>query len=275
MNSYFTYRRLSPIGVLFVLWSPLLVIAEPAVNEPNVKLSAQGGSFDGKGTGIGFGSFAVPLSESFGLQVDAGAGSIDSSAYWGTGTHLFWRDPTIGLLGLTYSYQMWHDVDSSFRNSAQDAYMHRGGVEGELYLSRFTLGARGGYQDGTLNGDGYGQLKFRYYATDDLALQVKGDHFGGLNLIRGSFEYRPDIKALPGLSVFAEGGYGTRDFGMGQAGIRYYFGSTTRLIERDRRSDPDSLITDDTNPFIHRVLDGRRDSPAPVAPIKPPPPLHF
>jgi len=94
-----------------------LVICESAADEPavsalNAKLGAQGGSLDGMATGIGFGSFTTPLGHSFGVQVDAGAGSVDSKTYWSTGAHLFWRAPSVGLLGLTYSYQSWNDFYS-------------------------------------------------------------------------------------------------------------------------------------------------------------------
>lgn len=240
--------------------------AEPAVSELNGKLGANGGSFDGKGSGIGFGSVTAPLGHSFGLQLDAGAGSIDSNAYWGTGAHLFWRDPSVGLLGLTYGYQRWNDFDFGFlhnNNTAvvADAFMHRAGLEGEWYLSRFTLSGRGGYQDGTVNSDGYGQLKLKYYATDDLAVHATADHFGGQNLIRGGVEYRPNLEVLSGLSLFAEGGYGSQDYGMGQAGIRLYFGKPTTLIGRDRRSDPDSLIPDDTNALVQQIKNMRRGQP--------------
>lgn len=258
--------------------------ADPAVSGFNAKLGAQGGSLDGKGAGLGFGSFTAPLGHSLGLQIDAGAGSVDSKAYWGTGSHLFWRDPSVGLLGLTYSYQRWNDFNFGYLHNAnalviKDAYMHRGGAEGELYLSRFTVSGRGGYQDGTVKADGYGQLKLRYYATDDLSVHVTGDHFAGQNLIRGGLEYRPNLQVLSGLSFFAEGGYGSHDYGVGQAGIRYYFGQPTNLINRDRRSDPDMLIPDDTNALIQqtKTIHGTGVvQPTPVvdgAPIVTPPPV--
>lgn len=263
--------RLKPLiaailGLGFLGLAQPAAAADPAVSALSAKLGAQGGSLDGKGAGIGFGSIMAPLGHSLGLQVDAGAGSIDSNAYWGTGAHLFWRDPSIGLLGFTYSYQRWNDFDFGFLHNSstaivKDAFMHRGGMEGELYLSRFTLSGHGGYQDGTVKSDGYGQLKLRYYATDDLAVHVTGDHFGGQNLIRGGVEYRPGLEALSGLSLFAEGGYGSQDYGMGQAGIRIYFGKPATLINRDRRTDPDSLIPDDTNALIQQIKNMRVSQP--------------
>jgi hypothetical protein len=240
------------------------VVADPAVSEFNTKLSLQGLSLDGKGAGIGTGGFTAPLSYSFGVQQDVEAGFVNNQAYWGTGTHLFWRDPSVGLLGLTYSYQHWSNVDLGYINNSQtpvikDAVMHRGGVEGELYLLRFTLSGRGGYQDGTVKADGYGHLKLRYYATDDLVVYASGDHFTNQNLIRGGMEYRPNLDNLSGLSVFAEGGYGSYDYGMAQVGIRYYFGTPATLIDRDRHSDPETLFVQ--VPFAR-----------PAAVPKPPPP---
>lgn len=217
--------------------------SEPAVSEPNAKVSVQGASLDGRGAGIVSGLFTAPIGHSFGVQIDAQAGLVNSEAYWGTGAHLFWRDPSVGMLGVTYSYQQWSNFNFGWLDSntqiIKDATLHRGGVQGELYLSRFTLSGYAGYQDGNVPEGAYGQLKLGYYATDDLSLHVTGDHFAGYNMIRGGVEYRPNFTALPNLALFAEGGYATHEYGLATAGIRYYFGkSTPTLIHRDRHSDP-------------------------------------
>ena len=262
------------LSLSFLGFCQTATATDPAVSDLNFKLGAQGGSLAGLGSGLGFGSFTAPLGHSFGLQVDGGAGSVDSKAYWGTGSHLFWRDPSIGLLGLTYSYQRLNDVNFGYINNSntsvvKDAYMHNVGLEGDAYLSRFTVGGLGGYQGGTVNSDGYGQLKLRYYATDNWSVQAIGDHFAGQNLIRGGIEYKPNFEVLSGLSLFAEGGYGTHDYGMGQAGIRYYFGKQASLIDIDRRSDPQWT---NYNSFFQQIYSVTHQVNYPVPVIPPTPP---
>ena len=245
--------------------------SEPAVAEPNAKVSVSGLSLDGRGAGIVQGLFTAPLGHSFGAQIDVESGLVNSQAYVGTGAHLFWRDPNVGLLGVAYSFQNWSNANLGWLNYntqiVKDIRLHRGGMQGELYLSRFTLGGSAGYQDGTIRAGGFGQLMLKYYATDDLSVNIKGDHIAGNNLIRGGVEFRPNFTAIPDLAFFAEGGYGSHDFGMAQVGIRYYFGkSTPTLINRDRRTDPVDFFV----PVIS-IVPATQPQPAPVATPEPAP----
>lgn len=223
------------------------VASESAISEPNLRASFSGLSLDGRGAGIAQGLFAVPVGHSFGAQIDLESGLVNSEAYVGTGAHLFWRDPSVGLLGVAYSFQNWGNANFGNLNGitpiVKDATLHRGAVQGELYLSRFTLSGYGGYQDGNLKEGGFGQLMLKYYATDDLSFNIKGDHIAGTNMIRGGAEFRPNFTAIPDLTFFAEGGYASHDFGMAQVGIRYYFGkSTPSIINRDRTKDVTDLF---------------------------------
>jgi len=77
--------------------------AGPAVSETNAKLSAAGGSVDGDGTGLVTGSVSTGLGQSYGLQLDAAYGNISGDDLFAGGAHLFWRDPSVGLLGLIAS----------------------------------------------------------------------------------------------------------------------------------------------------------------------------
>ncbi len=230
----------------------------------NAKVSLQGLSLDGRGAGIATGLFTAPLGHSFGAQIDVQAGGVNSEAYWGTGAHLFWRDPNVGMLGVAYSYQQWSNANFGWINATtrdiKTANLHRGGVQGELYLSRLTLSGYAGYQDGNTREGAFGHLTLKYYATDDLSFHVAGDHYAGRNMIRGGLEYRPNLSVLPNLAFFAEGGYGTHEYGMATAGVRYYFGkSTPNLIVRDRRSDPEHIFI---NPDVSGNLD-KSNQPAP------------
>ena len=90
--------------IAFILtFSFTSIYAEPAVSELNAKIEGIGGVIDGDGTGAIAGSVALPLFESFGLQLDALGGTTDSNGLVGYGGHLFWRDPAQGLIGATLS----------------------------------------------------------------------------------------------------------------------------------------------------------------------------
>lgn len=141
----------------------------PAVDSLNAKVAAFGGAVDGTGLYGGAGSVSVPLGYRFGLQIDgivAGA-NLDvggDASLAGTSGHLFWRHPSIGLLGLYGNYlhaDAFGGVD-----------VFAGGVEGALYLGRFTLEGVVGAEGGDVDTRVFDVAKFSYYATDNLKLSV-------------------------------------------------------------------------------------------------------
>ncbi len=76
----------------------------PAVSGVNGKFAVFGGGLDSGGNDGemigGQGSLSVPISQRFGFQGDAfGFVAADDYVAGGAG-HLFWRDPSIGLLGV-------------------------------------------------------------------------------------------------------------------------------------------------------------------------------
>jgi hypothetical protein len=78
----------------------------PAVSEFNGKLSYEGGNMDSS-TGDNLeGSFTVPVGHSFGAQADALFSRIGNHGFYGGGGHLFWRDPDVGLFGIS-GYIEW------------------------------------------------------------------------------------------------------------------------------------------------------------------------
>lgn len=85
----------------------------PAVSSLNGKLSLSGGGtqpgydvsgffpFDDDFEG-GFkakGSVTVPIAYRYGFQADGVLGTVQDEFYGHGGAHLFWRDPSFGLLG--------------------------------------------------------------------------------------------------------------------------------------------------------------------------------
>lgn len=114
--------------------------AKPAVDGVNVKASPFFFHEDAENIEGANGSIAVPLGQEFGLQIDGLAASDfhknnDISAY-GTAAHLFWRDPSRGLLGVYGGYAKL--------NSPWDVSYHAAAAEGELYLDRFSVGGSPG-----------------------------------------------------------------------------------------------------------------------------------
>lgn len=209
---------------------------QPAVSAVNGKASILGGWVDDRATGRVDGSLTVPIGTSFGVQADARGGIEGSKGVWGVGGHLFWRDPARALFGL--------NVNWSERGNHNT--LGRAGPEAELYMNAFTLAGRGGYQFGTAKNGIFGQAEIRWYVVDDLMLAAGGEIAPGTNYLgRGRAEFQPALAALPGLSVFAEGDVGNRDYWRAVAGVRLYFGQAKSLKRRHREDDPVSGLDGD------------------------------
>ena len=203
-----------------------------AVSGPNAKISIGAGDTDGDATGLATGSVSFPVGDKFGAQIDGAFGGVGGDAAGGIGGHLFWRDPDKGLLGLTAAFA---GRDSRGPNSGG-----RAGVEGELYLGQFTTGASAGYQFGEIDHGGVGSINLRWYGTDDFMLSGGGAVAAGDSIARFGAEYQPGVKALPGLSVFADAEFGEHDWDRVFVGLRFYFGGKTKsLIRRHREDDPE------------------------------------
>lgn len=240
----------------------------PAVSAVNGKLAVAGGVTDSddqsaEALGLVLGSLAVPLGHAFGLQLDGLAGYQDGDFVGGFGTHLFWRDPEVGLVGVTGAYADGDSGSSSSStavttvgviqttttttSSTADREVVRLGGEGEYYFSRITLGGHAGYQfgEGVENGF-YGTATLRGYPTDDLALSLSG-HYAEGSGAAGSVgaEFRPGFDGLPGFALFADATAGEDDFVAALVGFRFYFGPSQTLIDRHRRDDPTVNLVQD------------------------------
>lgn len=232
-------------------------------------------------TFLGAGSLTLPIGNPFGFQLDGLAGTtrnglpqgaqsnnekLGSQTVLGVGAHLFWRDPKMGLAGLTASYNHFSKLSDAsdqewFRGSyggelLPERSVTRVGVEGELYLDQFTIGANAGWQVINLEfsdyvkanstnvpkdkSDGlYGGINFSWYATDNLMLSagVAADHNTDYVASAG-VEWAPALNSFHGLSVFADTSFGDNDYVSGMVGLRFYFGDNKSLKERHRYDDP-------------------------------------
>lgn len=192
--------------------------------------SAFGNNFDG--------SIAIPVFHQFGFQADGLYSKISNLSFYSGAGHFFWRDPQIGLLGITGGYLDRLGVDT-----------YQVGVEGEYYWRRFTFGAFGGvgsisYKFPTpfINTNPIqpvGRISAGVYPIDNLLLSASYATEFHDNLVQGELEYQTPIR---GLALTAEAAYGSHGYDHLLFGIRYYFGRDKSLIDRHRHDDPPGLV---------------------------------
>jgi hypothetical protein len=210
----------------------------PAVSELNGKISYAGGNMDSS-EGHNFdASLTLPVTHQFGVQVDGLYSRISDLDFYGGGGHLFWRDPAIGLVGITGGYLYRDGVDT-----------FQAGVEGQYYLRRFTFGFFGGvgsihYADPVPFIDTnptrfVGRISAGYYLMADLRIGVSYTTAFNNNLAQGNLEYQTPIS---GLSVTAEVACGDYGYDHWLLGLRYYFGGKKQLRDRERQDDPPGLM---------------------------------
>ncbi len=222
------------------LTTPASASDEPAVSGFNGKLGVRGGSWNSNGLEAVEGSFTAPISDLFGVQIDGLAGQTHGDTLWGAGGHFFWRDPEIALVGATYAHLRKGNTEVS-----------RTGLESEVYLGDFTVGARTGYQWGDARHSTYVDLDLRWYPIDNVMLQVGSQMVAGQYAGSVDVEYQPGFDAVPGLAFFGGGAYGedmghkygSEDYSRIDVGVRYYFGSNKSLKDRHRKDDPQSLFS--------------------------------
>ncbi len=173
----------------------------------------------------------------------------------------FWRDSDLGAIGVAGSHVNQHE---SFLTVATSASQWRMGGFAELYLNEsLTFGGGAHY----LTGDAFwygtfetqpmtgfeGELYAKFYPTDNLALNVRGD-FTHQRIDVGTFIVNVDGLAVSGdveylipqtaLSVFAGARFATQDIKsfsdskqtdtQEYVGLRFAFGSNAPASLRDR-----------------------------------------
>ncbi len=210
---------------------------EPAVAAPNIGFIGAGGwltgdGVSGQGYGVGGLKATIPLGDKFGAQLDLAVGT---NSYYGVGGHLFWRNPSQGMLGVVGSYE-----------SMSSGTLSRFAVEGEIYKGDFTLRGSVGAQTGTTDG-AFGSADIVFYATPNFSATFGGE-VGNRSLARAVLEWQPAFDSLPGLSLFASGEVGTNSYAKVMAGVKYYFGTNgASLKDRDRRYDPTFSLNNTQN----------------------------
>jgi hypothetical protein len=239
---------------------------QPAVDGFNTKFSGLGGTLAHRSLYGSEGSASIPLANRWGLQFDGSVGALDGRTFGSFGPHLFWRDPSQGLIGLYASHTRW--------NQFGDVYVTQVGGEGEAYLGRFTLQSIAGVEfgnsvsslaagtsivppaGGALSPPGvattstfiqgfdvgtrfFDQVNLKYYWTDNWSGYAGHRYLGGKNaLALGTEVAWPLGNGLMG-SGFVEARIGQDPFQGVWGGLRFYFGRNDKtLLRRQREDDP-------------------------------------
>lgn len=233
-------------GALVGAMSATSLAADPAVSAVNSKfgyenVSTYSDSFGQHDADLFTGSVTSPIGEKFGLQIDGAFGSSNGDSISGIGGHLFWRDPSVAMVGLTFGVA---DFDRVGLNPNQT--LRRLGVEVEYYLEDFTVYASLGRQTGTniLEGN-FGSIGLGWYATDNLKFSLDLSTTPDVESITSiGAEWQPAFAAADNLSVYADASRGSDDYESISLGFRMYFGggSGKTLIERHRYDDPEDNI---------------------------------
>lgn len=217
----------------------------PAVDGLNATVAGFGGAFDGQALYGGAGSLTVPLGAQFGFQLDALAARVDSRfagdvAIAGTASHLFWRDPSLGLLGL-YGQYAHADAFGGFD-------LYAGAVEGALYRGRISLEAFAGVEGGSAKVGGtssdlstrfFDVAHLSYYPLDNFRLSIGHMYTGGTHAALFGAEWGFATGGGTMAALFAHGSVMEGGDAGVLGGLRLYFGQRDKtLIRRHREDDP-------------------------------------
>ena len=250
---------------------PYIDVPLPAVDGVNWKFDGLGGSSSNRTMYGGRGSFTVPLSTQWGLQVDGAAGSFDRRFFGAVSGHLFWRNPAQGLVGLYVNHTHWDQFGG--------IHVTQAGGESEVYLGRWTIQGVAGIETGNRGtnvssvtfgpqcpgGDQcfitettstfdirtqfFDKINVAYYLTDDFKGFVGHRFLGGKNAAAAGAEYGMALGGGKMAALFVEGRYGEDKSRGVWGGLRFYLGQKDKtLIKRHREDDPldwmpDSLLS--------------------------------
>lgn len=224
--------------------------ALPAVDGINGAFKLFGGAADGQfGQDGGFvgatGIVSVPLGFSFGTQIEGTVIGFDGKTYVAAADHLFWRDPSKGLVGLYGAV--------SHYNGLGGTTSWRLGGEAEAYLGRFTIRGVAGVEHGNkgttdngvvvssfdLGSRFFDMVDVVYYPTDNWNMFAGHRFVGGKNALALGSEYLAWSNGGTAVGVYAEGRIGEDDYKSIWAGVKIHFGTKDKsLIRRDREDDP-------------------------------------
>ncbi len=234
----------------------------PAVSAPNGKVEVSGGwvGMNGQPSSVdlrGGASVSFPVNDIFGIQADIAAANAFSDTKYGGALHMFTRDPNAYLLGA---------AGGAFWSSNTNAQFV--GPEAEAYIGNVSLEAFAGYMN--LNLAGVSSAKFfgfgdvAYYPAENLRLNFGVSDVADFKSAHVQAEYQ--ISDTQPISLTLAGKVGDNSFVGVDAGLKIYFGASSKsLIRRHREDDPRNRILD--------VFGGAGNGliPPPVPPVVTPP----
>lgn len=217
----------------------------PAVDGVNGKVAGFGGVADGRALYGGMGAVSVPLGHRYGLQIDGVVAGYDSRSQGdvtisGAAAHLFWRDPSQGLVG-AYGHYVHAD-------SFGGVDLFAVGVEGALYHGRFTLEGVAGVHGGKVDSSAadadvdtgfFDVLQLAYYPTENLKLSVGHGYMLDEHSALFEMEWGIDAGGPVMASLFVAGSISEHRDGAMLVGLRLHFGGAGKpLIRWHRENDP-------------------------------------
>lgn len=242
--SGFLYSATAYGADLYLEGTPEAPLIIPAVSGINGKIALSGGSFEEDEFGVLTGAISVPLGLRYGLQLDGIAGVRDGEFVGGGAAHLFWRDPTIGLLGLYGSYTHREDFDGSVSRIGVEAEYYRGQWTAKTVLGAEFIDAGTGFVEP--DDEFFAFSDISYYLNDNFEVSVGHRYTADRNALALGVEYQLDQSVFAnGVSLFAEGRIGEDDYQAVWGGVRVYFGDQKSLIRRHREDDPNNKGDED------------------------------
>ena len=252
MRRSFLLSTTAVVGLCAAMAHPAFAADGPAVSQTNFTFDAGGGGIAHKGVGYAGGGVAIPLSHSTGFQLDGSIGDWQGKAFEGVAAHLFWRNPSVGMIGL-YGEYLNSDAPRLITTPVTpgNSTMQRAAVEGELYLDRFSFEARAGVEGGTVGSRFYDRANIAFYPVDNFRMALGQIEEAGEGVGTFTVEYQPDQKA--GASLFAEA-LESHNIVSAFAGVRFYFGAGDKsLMAHAREDDPGVNFPEDLLGIGHAV----------------------
>jgi hypothetical protein len=266
----------------------------PAVDGPNAKFNALGGSYINRSLYGAGGSLSIPLGGQFGFQFDGIGGAYDGRGMGAIGGHFFWRDPAKGLLGIYAAHTRWEVFGG--------VHVNQVAAEGEAYMGPFTIRGVLGVEWGNsvfnatatsvtippvVGGAGafiattatqgfevrtrfFDKIDFVYYPLPDLKVLIGHRYLGGRHALALGSEFALPFSGPTKPALFAEARVGEGDFHGVWGGLKVYFGQKDKpLIRRHREDDPKDWTPEALGSI--RPTGSSTTTVTPIAPLPPPP----
>jgi hypothetical protein len=172
---------------------------------------------------------ALAIGQHLGVQADGGLDRVEKSWMSTNRLHLFLGLGGWGTLGPAVQY-----------TSIGNAHEWRLGLEGQLWLDRFSIYGYGGEQfaDSSRKWEVESGHFFcgeaRVYVTDNAVLGLGGGTGPSKNFLQANGEFQFEGSLQP-VSIFARGAIGQSAYRTIMAGVRLHWGNASTLIKRHRQ----------------------------------------